>query len=60
MTKAAVPSILVAMVLLALGVTAEAQQPKKLPRIGFLSARSQLPTSTRFESFRRALATWVY
>ena len=37
MKKAAVPSILVAVVLLALGVTAEAQQPKKVPRIGYLS-----------------------
>jgi hypothetical protein len=30
MKKAAVPSIFVAVVLLALGVTAEAQQPKKV------------------------------
>jgi hypothetical protein len=30
MKKAAVPSILVAVVLLVLGVTAEAQQPKKV------------------------------
>src|SRR5262245_53299044 len=37
MKKAAVPSILVAVVLLALAVTAEAQQPKKVPRIGYLS-----------------------
>jgi hypothetical protein len=37
MKKAAVPSILVGVVLLALGVTAEAQQPKKVPRIGYLS-----------------------
>ena len=37
MKKAAVPSILVAVVLLALGVTAEAQQPKKVPRIGYLT-----------------------
>ena len=36
MKKAAVPSILVAVVLLALGVTAEAQQSKKVPRIGYL------------------------
>ncbi len=39
MKKAAVPSILVAMVLLALGVIAKAQQPKKVPRIGYLSAQ---------------------
>jgi hypothetical protein len=36
MKKAAVPSILVAVVLLALGVIAEAQQPTKVPRIGYL------------------------
>jgi putative tryptophan/tyrosine transport system substrate-binding protein len=37
MKKAAVPSILVAVILLAVGVTAEAQQPKKIPRIGYIS-----------------------
>ena len=37
MKRAAVPSILIAVVLLALGVTAEAQQPTKVPRIGYLS-----------------------
>jgi hypothetical protein len=36
MKKAAVPSILVVVVLLALGI-AEAQQPKKVHRIGYLS-----------------------
>jgi hypothetical protein len=35
MKKAAVPSILVAVVLLAVAVTAEVQQPKKVSRIGF-------------------------
>ena len=34
MKRAAVPSILVVVVLLAVGVTAEAQQPVKVPRIG--------------------------
>jgi hypothetical protein len=37
MKKAAVPSILVAVVLLAVGVIAEAQQPKKVHRMGYLS-----------------------
>ena len=36
MKRAAVPSILVAVVLLAVGVTAEAQQPKKIAKIGYL------------------------
>ena len=44
MKKAAVPSILVAVVLLAVAVIAEAQQPKKVPRIGYLSV---LPFPTR-------------
>ena len=38
MKRAVVPSILVVVVLLALGVTAEAQQPVKLPKIGFLNS----------------------
>ena len=37
MKRAAVPSILVVVVLLAVAVIAEAQQPKKVPRIGYLS-----------------------
>ena len=40
MKKAAVPLILVAVVLLAVGVTAEAQQPKKVPRIAYVVGRS--------------------
>src|SRR4029453_13339171 len=40
MKKVSVPSILVAVVLLALGVIAEGQQPKKVPRIGFISLSS--------------------
>ena len=40
MKKAAVLSILVAVVLLALGVIAEAQQPAKIPRIGYLALGS--------------------
>ena len=31
------PSILVAVILLAVAVIAEAQQPKKIPRIGYLT-----------------------
>src|SRR5215471_1180680 len=54
MKKAAVP-ILVAVVMLALGVTAEAQQPKKIPRIGYLSAADAATESTRSEGIRLAL-----
>jgi putative tryptophan/tyrosine transport system substrate-binding protein len=37
------------------GARAGAQQPKKIPRIGFLSAVDQAVASTRFELFRLAL-----
>ena len=37
MKKAAVPSILLVVVLLAVAVIAEAQQPTKIPRIGYIS-----------------------
>ncbi len=40
MKKAGLSSILIAAALVALGVIAEAQQPKKIPRIGFLCAMS--------------------
>jgi ABC-type uncharacterized transport system substrate-binding protein len=55
MKRAAVPSILVVVVLLALGVIAEAQQPKRIPRIGYLSAFDPAFESTRSEAIRRAL-----
>src|SRR5262249_7248403 len=55
MKRAAVPSILVAVVLLALGVTAEAQQPAKIPRIGYLSNADAATDSARAEGIRLAL-----
>ena len=55
MKKATVPSILVAMLLLAVGVTAEAQQPKKVPRIGYLSTSDPASESARSEAIRLAL-----
>ena len=54
------PSILVAVVLLALGVTAEAQQPKKVPRIGYLSALDPASESFRSEPIRQALRELGY
>ena len=60
MKKAAVPSILVAVVLLAVGVTAEAQQPKKIPRIGYLSSVDAATESTRSEPIRQALRELGY
>jgi hypothetical protein len=47
MKRAAVPSILVAVVLVALVVMAQAQQPKKILRIGYLSALDAARESTR-------------
>jgi putative ABC transport system substrate-binding protein len=60
MKRAAVPSILVAVVLLALGVIGQAQQPKKVPRIGYLSRSDPGSESTRSESIRRALRELGY
>ena len=55
MKRAAVPSILVAVVLLALGATTEAQQPKKVPLLGYLSSQDPARESTRAEAIRLAL-----
>src|SRR5262249_34416980 len=60
MKKTAVPSILAAVVLLALGVIAEAQQAKKAPRIGYLVARDPDTESTRSEAIRLALRELGY
>ena len=60
MKKAAVPSILVVVALLALGVIAEAQQPKKVPRIGFLGASSASVLAARIEAFRQGLRDLGY
>ena len=60
MKRAAVPSILVAVVLLAVGVIAEAQQPKKVPRIGFLGGASPAALSARIEAFRQGLRELGY
>jgi putative tryptophan/tyrosine transport system substrate-binding protein len=51
---------MVVVVLLALGVTAEAQQPKKVPRIGYLSIGDPATESTRAEAFRLALRELGY
>jgi len=60
MKKAAPPSILVAAMLLAVGATAEAQQPTKIRRIGFLAAGAALSSSTRIEAFRQGLRELGY
>ena len=60
MKRAAVPSILIAVVLLAVAVIAEAQQPKKVPRIGYLSPSDPGSESTRSEAIRRVLRELGY
>jgi ABC-type uncharacterized transport system substrate-binding protein len=55
MKKAVVPSIFVVVVLLAVAVIAEAQQAKKIPRIGYLSNSDPATESTRSEPIRLAL-----
>src|SRR5262249_27140223 len=60
MKKAAAPSILVAIVLLALGVIAEAQQPTKVPRIGFLRSLPLSANPYRIDAFRQGLRDLGY
>jgi putative tryptophan/tyrosine transport system substrate-binding protein len=53
-------SILIRVVLLACTVIAEAQQPAKIPRIGFLIASSASAQAPRLEAFKRGLAELGY
>jgi putative tryptophan/tyrosine transport system substrate-binding protein len=57
MKRAAVPSIFVVVVLLAVALIAEAQQPKKVPRIGYQGAGS--PDENE-EAFRQGLRELGY
>jgi ABC-type uncharacterized transport system substrate-binding protein len=58
--KKAAASILVAVVLLAVAITAEAQQPKKVPRIGILGAAFPSTNPARIEAFRQGLRELGY
>src|SRR5688500_6031544 len=60
MKKASAPSILVAMMLLAVGVTAQAQQPGKVSRLGYLSNTDAATDSARAERIRLALRELGY
>ena len=60
MKRAGLSSILVAVVMLALGVTAKAQQSKKVPRIGYLSSGDPASESARSEGVRLALRELGY
>jgi putative tryptophan/tyrosine transport system substrate-binding protein len=60
MNKVGWSAILLAVILLAVAVIAEAQQPKKVPRIGYLSIGDPATESTRAEAFRLALRELGY
>jgi putative ABC transport system substrate-binding protein len=60
MKKTSVLSFLFVVVLLAVAVVAKAQQPKKVPRIGYLLAGDPASESTRFEAIRLALRELGY
>lgn len=60
MKKAVVRSILVTVVLLTVAVIVEAQQAKKIPRIGFLSGSSEASLRVRVEAFRQGLRELGY
>ena len=60
MKKAGVLSILFVVILLAVAVIADAQQPKKVPRIGYLSSADPASESTRSEAIRLALRELGY
>jgi putative tryptophan/tyrosine transport system substrate-binding protein len=60
MKKAAVLSILLVAVQLAVAVIAEAQQPKKVPRIGYLSTVDRPSDLPRAEGLRRGLRELGY
>jgi len=57
MNKAGWSSILVATLVLVFGVGADAQQPKKIPRIGYLAADPRAPTR---DAFRQGLRDFGY
>ena len=60
MKKAGVSSILFVVILLAVAVIAEAQQPKKLTRIGYVSSLDPAHESARAEGIRQALRELGY
>jgi putative tryptophan/tyrosine transport system substrate-binding protein len=60
MKRAAVPSILVVVILLAVAVIAEAQQSNKVPRIGYLSPLDPATDFRRSEAIRLALRELGY
>ena len=60
MSKAGVFSILFVVALLAVAIIAEAQQPKKVPLIGYLASGNAANESARAEAIRLALRQLGY
>jgi len=60
MKMAAVSSILFVLVLFAVAVIAEAQQPTKIPRLGYLGYGSPSTIPARIEAFRQGLRELGY
>jgi ABC-type uncharacterized transport system substrate-binding protein len=60
MKKTGLSSILIVVVLLAVGVIAEAQQPEKVARIGYLTTQPTALDSGRRQEIRRALHVFGY
>ena len=60
MKNAGLSSVVIAVVLLAVGAIADAQQAKKVPRIGYLSTPVPASESTRSEAIRLALRELGY
>ena len=60
MRKAGVLSTLVAWVVLAVGVIAEAQQPTKIPQVGYLNGGFLSGIAGRIEAFRQGLRELNY
>src|SRR5215469_9597398 len=60
LTKAALASILFAGALLAVAVTVDAQQTKKIPRIGYLGVNPRSVNLARIEAFQQGLRELGY
>jgi hypothetical protein len=60
MKKPALSSILVATLVLVVGVASEAQQPTKVPRIGYLLGGGRSSANPRIEAFRQGLRELGY
>jgi putative ABC transport system substrate-binding protein len=59
-TSRSIISIAVSVILYALCVSTEAQQPKKVPRIGYLTVSTPSAQASRVEAFRQGLRDFGY